>query len=126
VGWEVRSYRDLDVWRRACDLAEAVYVATASFPAQERYGVVSQMQRAAVSVPSNVAESAGRAQPKDFARFVRIASGSLSELRTLVELARRFGYLDADQSAELDASADSIAGMLYRLLQSLEAAAQKR
>ena len=121
----VQSYRDLDAWQHACDLAEAIYEATRDLPSQERYGLTSQMHRAAVCVPSNIAEGAGRAQPRDFARFARIASGSLSELRTLIELARRFGYLGTERSRQLDERADAVARMLYGLVRSLEAAARK-
>ena len=119
-----QSYRDLDVWQLSCDLAEAVYRATAEFPKEERYGLTSQLQRAAVSVPTNTAEGAGRAQPRDYSRFARISAGSVCELRTLVELARRFAYLTDEHAHQLDEFADRVARMLYRLVRSLEAAAQ--
>jgi len=106
----IRTYRDLVAWQRAMELAEEVYRATAAFPGDEKFGLVSQMRRAAVSIPSNIAEGFGRKRRAEFKRFLEIARGSLFELQTQAELARRLGWLKGegrkairDLTHELDA-----------------------
>ncbi len=79
------------------ELAELVYELTKSFPSNESYNLVSQIQRSAVSVPSNIAEGKGRGSDKEFRQFLYIARGSLFELRTQLELARRLKYIDSDK-----------------------------
>ena len=103
------------MWQKSCALARKVYVHTGGFPKEEVYGLTSQMRRAAVSIPSNLAEGAGRATPAEFKRFMAIARGSLAELQTLVVLAEDFGYLGATQASELNAQMEEIARMLYGL-----------
>ena len=85
----VRNYRDLVAWQKGMNLAERTYAVTAGFPDTEKFGLVSQMRRAAVSVPANIAEGFGRFRKAEFRRFLEIAIGSLFELQTLAELARR-------------------------------------
>jgi four helix bundle protein len=91
----VKSYRDLDVWRLGLDLAEAVYQCTSSFPKHELFGLTAQMRRAAVSIPSNIAEGRARSSTKELLQFLAIARGSLAELETQFELALRLGYVDS-------------------------------
>jgi four helix bundle protein len=88
----MKSHRDLDVWNRSMSLVTDVYRLSQGFPDTEMFGLTSQMRRAAVSVPSNIAEGAGRATDKDFVRFLSIAQGSLSELETHLLIARNLGY----------------------------------
>src|SRR5579862_7466163 len=90
----VRNYRDLIVWQKAMDLATLVYQSTESFPQKEVFGLTNQLRRAAVSIPSNIAEGQGRNSNLDFRRFLGISRGSLQEVETQLELARRLGYLD--------------------------------
>ncbi|HOX08271.1 MAG TPA: four helix bundle protein [Planctomycetota bacterium] len=85
-------YRDLEAWQKAMDLAEAVYSVCRKLPEQERFGLASQLQRAAVSIPSNIAEGQGRKHRKDFCRFLLIARGSLMELETQLLLSERLKY----------------------------------
>jgi four helix bundle protein len=106
----VRSYRDLIAWQKAMNLAEQAYQATRGFPDNEKFGLTSQMRRAAVSVPSNIAEGFGRARKLEFKRFLEIARGGLFEFQTQAELARRLGLLAGpglislrDAARELDA-----------------------
>jgi four helix bundle protein len=87
-----RSHRELVVWRKSMDLAVEVYRVAAGFPAYERYGFTSQLTRAAVSVPANIAEGSGRGSIREYAHFVSIARGSLMETETLIMLAVRLGY----------------------------------
>jgi four helix bundle protein len=93
--WMVKSFRDLDVWRLGLDLAEAVYQCTSSFPKHELFGLTAQMRRAAVSIPSNIAEGRARSSTKELLQFLAIARGSLAELETQFELAIRLGYADS-------------------------------
>jgi four helix bundle protein len=93
----VESYQRLSVWQKAMDLAEAVYRVTEDFPKQEAFGLTSQLRRAAVSIPSNIAEGKERDSSREFLRFLSIAMGSLAELETQLLLSSRLGYvLDAD------------------------------
>lgn len=89
-----RGYRDLEVWERAMNLVVECYRTTRAFPASEVYGIVTQIRRAATSVPANIAEGRGRRSPGDFIRFLDIAYGSLMELETHLVLANRLDYMD--------------------------------
>ena len=88
------SYKDMDVYKVSIDLVVDVYKATAGFPKHEVYGLASQMQRCAVSIPSNIAEGSGRQSSKEFIHFLYTANASLSELETQLEIALRLAYLD--------------------------------
>jgi four helix bundle protein len=85
-------YTNLKVWEASMSLAEEIYSLTVDFPADEKFGLVSQLKRSAISVPSNIAEGKGRNSDKEFKQFLYIARGSLFELRTQLELARRLGF----------------------------------
>jgi len=91
-----KNYRDLIAWQRAMDLVEVVYGLAKRFPQDELYGLTSQVRRAAVSVPSNIAEGEGRNSPNDFARFLAMALGSLREVETQLFIAVRLNYLTND------------------------------
>ena len=104
------------------DLAEEVYRVTESFPSHERYGLSIQMRRAAISIPSNIAEGVCRFYTREYCRFVTIALGSLAELETQLEMARRLGYLNAEESNE----ASKMATVLGKRLQTLRQALHKR
>ena len=99
------------------DLCEKVYGLVRTFPAEERVALGDQLRRAVVSIPSNIAEGNGRASQKDYAHFLSIARGSAHEVRTQLELAARFGYVEAD--AELDAQLNSISKMLFSMIRKL-------
>jgi four helix bundle protein len=92
----IRNYRDLLAWQKAMDLVEAVYRDTELFPAHEKFGLCQQLRRAAVSVPSNIAEGEGRSSRRDFANLLSIAHGSLREIETQVLIARRLNYFSDD------------------------------
>ncbi|WP_205589293.1 four helix bundle protein [Mesonia aquimarina] len=89
----INSHKDLTLWKESMDLVEDVYRISKAFPNEELYGLTSQIRRSAVSVPSNIAEGAGRKGKKEFCRFLYIALGSLSELETQFEIAIRLNYL---------------------------------
>jgi four helix bundle protein len=103
----VRNYRDLIAWQKAMDLVELVDRATESFPQHEVFGIRQQIRRAAVSVPSNIAEGQGRDSPREFAKFLAIAHGSLREIETQLLIAQRLQYLnDVSTHAILDLCGD--------------------
>ena len=112
-----RSHRSLDVWKQAMALVVDVYALTAMLPQNEQYGLVSQLRRAAVSVPANIAEGAARNGSKEFLHFLGIASGSLSELDTLIDLARQLGYVE--DTEELNAKVDDVSGLVMGLASSI-------
>ncbi|MAY74353.1 MAG: four helix bundle protein [Phycisphaerae bacterium] len=114
----VRTFRDLVAWQRAMALAEAVYLSTRSMPNEERFGLTMQMRRAAVSVPSNIAEGHGRQSRADYLRFLRVARGSLSELSTQIEIATTLQLLEPPPTmTDLLAETDRV---LQALIHSLE------
>jgi four helix bundle protein len=92
----VQGHKDLEVWQKAMDLVIDIYKLPASFPSKEVYGLASQMQRAAVSIPSNIAEGHGLKQTQAYLRHLAIANGSLTELETQLEIAERLGYLSVE------------------------------
>jgi four helix bundle protein len=107
----------LNAWKQAMELVVGVYSITKSFPQSEQYGLVSQLRRAAVSVPANIAEGAARNGNKEFVHFLGIASGSLSELDTLIDLARQLGYVE--NTEELNAKVDDVSGLVMGLASSI-------
>jgi four helix bundle protein len=110
-----KSFRELKVWKKAVDLALLVYEFTAEFPKQEMYGLSSQMQRAAVSIASNIAEGSARGTRRDFRQFVKLAGGSNCELQTQLLIARRLRYAEAQKCDELDNLSHEIGKMLTAL-----------
>ena len=101
------------------DLVEDVYRTSASFPQAEIYGLTSQIRRAAVSVPSNIAEGQGRGSPKEFAQFLRIAHGSLREVETQILIAGRLKYLDPTLIEDVLITASEVGRLIMGLLRSL-------
>jgi four helix bundle protein len=97
---ELKTHKDLDAWKRSLDLVETVYKVTKAFPQEELYGLTNQLRRAAVSIPSNIAEGAARGSKKEFIQFLHIALGSLSEVETQLVIAKRLNYLEDIGSIE--------------------------
>ena len=114
-----RTYRELLVWQKAKALAVQTYKATSGFPKTETYGLVSQIRRAAVSVPSNIAEGQGRLTPGEFQHFLGQARGSLLEAETQLAIALELGFLEQGIYEELDQQSYQVLGLLDRLLSSL-------
>ena len=119
MGERIRGHRDLIAWRKAMALAERVYEVCGHFPERERFGLWSQMTRAASAIPANIAEGHGRSGAAEFAQFVSIARGSLSELDTFVELASRLGYLADPERAAISQDIDELIRILTGLARSL-------
>lgn len=117
---KVKQFRDLLVWQKAMDLAKTVYRITKAFPKEELFGLTSQMRRAAVSIPSNIAEGQGRTSGKTFSLFLGHARGSLFELETQAELAESLGYLNKDQLYQFLLATNEIGRMLNGLMTSIK------
>jgi four helix bundle protein len=115
----VNSFRDLRVWQAAMDLVAEVYRLTQLFPKHETYGLASQIQRAAVSIPSNIAEGHAREHIKEYLHHLSMAQGSLAELETQLEIASRLNYISLDQLNHNLASITSLGKQLYALRNSL-------
>ena len=98
---KIRSHRDLQIWQRSMDLAQQIYAASTRFPDSEKFGLTSQIRRASVSVPSNIAEGYYRNSAKDYAHFLSMARGSLMEVETQLDLACRFSYLALERFESL-------------------------
>jgi len=111
-----KPHKNLEAWKQSMDLAIGVYGATEIFPSREIYGLTNQIRRAVVSVPSNIAEGAARQTKKEFSNFLHIAQGSLSELDTQLELARRLGFLRDASWRELDSRMVQIDKILTGLI----------
>ncbi len=115
---QIDSYRDLVAWQRGIDLVEHVYRQTGDLPKDERFGLVAQMRRSAVSVPSNIAEGWGRGTRNDYVRFLRTARGSLFELSTQAEICKRLRFA-GDWDHIMD-TADEVRRILHGLIRSLD------
>ena|SRR5215468_4494400 len=111
----MRGHRDLVAWQKAMDLTKQIYVLTNCFPKHELYGLTSQLRRAAVSVPSNLAEGAARNSRREFGYFVSTARGSLAEIETQIELAAFLEYISQGQAAQVFAAVNDIGRLLNGL-----------
>jgi len=112
-------FEKLEVWQKAVDFADRVYVVTRGFPVEERFGLTSQMRRASVSISSNIAEGTGRSSNKDFAHFVEIGYGSLMEAVSQTQVAFQQSFLNQNDRDALYAGAEEVARMLSGLKASL-------
>ena len=117
----VQHYRELKVWQVAMNLAEQCYLATKGYPKEEMFGLTSQVRRAAVSIPANIAEGQGRQHTKEFLNHLSIARGSLMEVETHLLLSQRVGLLNQTTLDSLLAMSDEISRMLSGLRRALEA-----
>jgi four helix bundle protein len=116
----IKSFRDLLAWQKGIELVEAIYLATASFPREELYGLTIQIRKAAVSIPSNIAEGQSRHTTRDFLNFLSIAKGSLSELETQLTIAERLRYISATEAASLLQLASEVGRLIGGLSRSLK------
>jgi four helix bundle protein len=119
----IRSFRDLVAWQKAMDLCEHVYTLSKSFPAEERFGLTAQIRRAAVSVPSNIAEGYGRARTQDYLRFLNVALGSLAEVETQLLLSGRLGFRTDDDLASIMALVRELDRVLCALIRAVSKSA---
>jgi four helix bundle protein len=115
----ISSFRDLRVWQQGMELVEQVYLISKMFPREEAYGLTSQVRRAAVSVPSNIAEGHTREYTKEYLRHISIAQASLAEVQTELEIASRLKYVSEERVSPLLKQSSSLARQLYALRNSL-------
>ena len=113
------SYTDLIAWNKAMDMAEAIYHVTDSFPKREIFALTQQLHRAAISVPSNIAEGHARFAPRDFRHFLRLSRGSIAELETQLRLARRLGYLSEADLRPIMEQVSEVGRVLTGLINSI-------
>jgi four helix bundle protein len=112
----IKSYRDLIVWQKSMTMVTAVYEQTRKFPADEMYGLTAQIRRASVSIPSNIAEGYSRNSSADYVRYLRIACGSLYEVRTQLEIATHLGYMKQSAFQSLEVGLNEIEKMLSSMI----------
>lgn len=117
----MRPHQKLEAWSKAIELVTDVYRSSEHFPREERYGLTSQIRRAAVSIPANLAEGAGRRSPKEFAHFLSNSQGSASELETELIIANRLGYLDEATFAKLISQLERIGRLITGLARHISA-----
>ena len=115
-----RAHKKLDVWKMSMQLTKEIYVVTSRYPRDEQYGIVSQMRRAATSVPANIAEGAARRSTREFLQFLSIAGGSLSELDTFLDLSFMLGYINEEDKLRIDAIVANVGKTLAGLMRSLK------
>jgi len=116
---KIRSYRDLDIWKKGIELVKHIYTLTKNFPKQEVYGLVSQMRRSAISIPSNIAEGFRRYHKKEYKQFLYIALGSCAELETQLTIAKELKYIPENKEVELLEMLDHICRMISNLIKKL-------
>ena len=122
----MHNYKNLHIWQEGINLARKIYEVTANFPANEKYGIVSQMTRAAVSIPSNIAEGAGRNSNKDFANFLSIAIGSIFELHTQIAICEQIGYIDEETTKQLEQQIYTLQQQITTYKQRIEGSAPRQ
>lgn len=115
----MHNYQELKVWQKAIEVAQRIYEVTIDFPSEEKFGLISQLRRNAVSIASNIAEGAGRNTNKDFQNFLSIAAGSTFELETQLVVAERVNFLTADDYKALQKELEQIKKMLFSLRRNL-------
>ncbi|HLA84794.1 MAG TPA: four helix bundle protein [Thermoguttaceae bacterium] len=115
-----KDYRDLLAWQKAMELVESVYRVTQSFPREEIYGLTAQIRRAAISIPSNIAEGQGRRSRRDFHHFLAIAYGSLHEVETQTIIGERLGFLNQEIRSEIVEQTSHVGRLLNGLMRSLK------
>ena len=118
---KVKSYKELNVWRKGIEIVDRVYAATEDFPQKEAYGLASQMQRCAVSIPSNIAEGFARGHTAEYRQFLRTALGSCAELDTQLIIAHKRNYTTETEASSLQEDLDHESRMIMNLIKSLAA-----
>jgi four helix bundle protein len=118
---DMKSYKELEVWKKGIDLSLLVYKLSKSFPSEEKFGLTSQLRRCSVSIPSNIAEGWGRGSTREYIHFLQIARGSLMELETQMIIAFKLNYFDEEKNKNITELLTSILMMLNKLISTLKA-----
>lgn len=116
----MKSYQDLIVWRKGIDLVEEIYSLTMYLPNSEKFGLIPQMRRSAISIPANIAEGWGRKSTGNFIQYLNISSGSLAELMTQLEIIKRLKLVDLSEITKSESLGIEISKMLFVLIKNLE------
>jgi len=116
---KIRTYRDLDIWKMGIEIVKSIYSVTKRFPQHELYGLVAQIRRAAVSIPSNVAEGFRRRHNKEYRQFLYISLGSCAELETQLTIAKELDYIGQSEEAQLLEMLDHVCRMISNLIKKL-------
>jgi len=116
----MKTHKDLEVWKKSIEMVTKIYNLTGNFPKEELYGLTNQMRRAAVSVPSNIAEGSGRNSSKEFVQFLYYATGSLSELETQLIIAHELGYLKGKEKEDIETIFSALFKMLSGVIKVLK------
>jgi four helix bundle protein len=116
----IKTYKDLLVWQKGVDLVDDLYAVTRKYPKDELFGLISQIRRAAVSIPTNIAEGWGRKSTKNYIQFIRISVGSLYELETLLTISKNQKFIDQKEKTSLSEKIDALGKMLNAILKKLE------
>ncbi|MDX9882467.1 MAG: four helix bundle protein [Prolixibacteraceae bacterium] len=116
----MNNFKELKVWQQSVDLVVDIYQLTRQFPSEEMYGITSQIRRSSISIPSNIAEGAGRIKPGDFNHFLNIARGSSNELETQLIIAERLNFIDKNETREIFIKIDEIQRMITGLQKTLK------
>lgn len=122
----MHNYKNLHIWQEGINLARKIYEVTGNFPVNEKFGIVSQMTRAAVSIPSNIAEGAGRNSNKDFANFLGIAIGSIFELHTQIAICEQIGYINEETAKQLEQQIYTLQQQITTYKQRIEGSAPRQ
>jgi len=116
---KIINFKDLKIWQKSMELTKVVYFSTDSFPSKETFGIVSQMRRAAISIPSNIAEGFMRRHNKEYKQFLHIALGSLAELETQIILSEQLNFLKNKQSESIQSNINEVNKMIMGLIKCL-------
>ena len=117
---KIKSYKDLNIWKRSIGVVEDIYKITKNFPKEEIYGLTSQLRRSAVSIPSNIAEGFARFHNKEYKQFLFVSLGSCAELSTQIIIALRLDYLESNEADQLLNEIDEISKMTMSLIKKLD------
>ena len=117
---KINTYKDLIVWQKSMELVSDVYSISKTFPVEEKFGIVSQLNRAAVSIPSNIAEGWGRETSKNYSQFLRISRGSLMELETLIIISKNLGFIEKEKQELISNRIEEVGKILQGLIKGIQ------
>lgn len=120
MGEKINSYKDLIVWQKSIALVTSIYELSKTFPSEEKFGVVSQLNRAAVSIPSNIAEGWGRESSKNYLQFLKIARGSVMETETLLVISKNLNFINDTQFSSITNEVEEVSKILQGLINSIQ------